>query len=160
MNQIPENEDRVLQIHMLGGFSMEYNHTPIPLEKQYFSKSVRMPVLLLYHAAGVRKEVLRYETGALSSRKEMWCRVPDRKENTEKNRKHSPERAGPATRIALQPEQEKKGKKNEISKKDEQTSTYEEACFIILDSYIFTVCKYAQQYHCVCSREWGGGTAI
>lgn len=59
MNQIPENEDRVLQIHMLGGFSMEYNHTPIPLEKQYFSKAIQLFILLLlHHRTGIRKEAL------------------------------------------------------------------------------------------------------
>lgn len=62
MNQIPKQEDHVLQINMLGDFSMECDHIPISFERQRFSKSIHLLILLLLsRETGMRKdELLKY----------------------------------------------------------------------------------------------------
>lgn len=59
MNNIPKKETHVLQVKMLGSFSMEYDQKPISFERQYFSKSIQLFLILILHKKeGIRKERL------------------------------------------------------------------------------------------------------
>lgn len=59
MNKVQKSEEHVLQIKMLGSFSMEYDRKPISFEGLYFSKSIQLFLLLLLHGeAGIKKDTL------------------------------------------------------------------------------------------------------
>ena len=52
-----QDKEHILQVKMLGGIAMEYDQSPICFEKQYFSKSIQLFLLLLLHReTGMKKE--------------------------------------------------------------------------------------------------------